>query len=318
MHILLAEDDAVTRRTLQRTLENWGHQVTAAADGEEAWLVWEAGGIQMVVSDWMMPRLDGPGLCRRIRVAERGLDRRAYLMLLTSKGTVDDLTVGLEAGADDFLAKPVAQAELHARLHAGARLLVLQDQLLESHREMQKLALTDPLTDLYNRRALMGILRKDEDRSRRDGKAMGVVVADVDHFKSINDQYGHDVGDKVLQVVAECLQASIRGGDQVGRWGGEEFLMVLPGADVIQAAEVAERCRKLLASRRIPAPNGDIIHVRASFGAASTDAEDRVDVMALVSQADHAMYWAKEGGRNRVKIWVPGSQRNRNQNRKAG
>ncbi len=297
MDILIAEDDAVTRRMLQKTLENWGHRVIAAKDGEEALAAYTRGGIHLVLTDWMMPGMDGPELVRQIRSTQLYTSIQAYLILLTSRNSVEDLQAGFDAGGDDFIAKPWNDIELKARVQSGIRLVELQA-------ELERMAHTDALTSLINRRALVESLRRDEDRMRRENRPIGVVMTDVDHFKSFNDRYGHDVGDQVLRLVGQCLAASVRGGDYFGRWGGEEFLLVLPGADIIQSAEVAERCRMLLESQRLRTKDGRVLHVTASFGAAATEGASRDDIMTLVQQADKAMYWAKDSGRNRVKIYV--------------
>lgn len=305
MNILIAEDDPVSRRLLQRTLENWGHTVVVAMNGIEAWNLFQQNRAQMVITDWVMPELDGPGLCQRIRAAQEGSFDPAFVIMLTSRDSSDDLEVGLDSGAHDFIAKPFQQAELRARLRNGERQLMLQGQVNAAREQMRQLAMTDPLTQLLNRRAAIDALRRDEDRMRRERRPLGVVMVDLDHFKSINDQHGHAAGDAILQGAAECLTASVRGGDYVARWGGEEFLVVLPGADPIQCAEVAERCRNLLAQQRRKLEDGRVLTITASFGSASTEGMDRTDVMTLIQNADKALYWAKESGRNRVKIYVP-------------
>jgi two-component system chemotaxis response regulator CheY len=314
MHILIAEDDNVSRKLLTSTLMAWNHTVHAVTDGEAAWEAWQGQRMRLVVTDWMMPGLDGPELCRRIRAAQGGAEDPAYLVLLTSRDTPQDIAEAFEAGADDFIGKPFHVAELRARLQAGMRILDLQETLIRLKKEQEDLALTDPLTRLLNRRAGQQRLAIDDDRMRREQRPMGVVMVDIDHFKAVNDDHGHSVGDRLLRITAECLEACVRGGDYVARWGGEEFLVALPGADIIQCAEVAERCRNLLASQRFPVLDGQVLQVTASFGAASTEGADRCDAESLIEQADRALYWAKQGGRNRVKIYVrgaddPGQQR---------
>lgn len=304
MRILIAEDDPVSRRMLQRTLEKWGHQVMATRDGQEAWEEFSLGGVDMVITDWMMPGMDGLELCRRIQSSRAGLENPVYVILLTARTSVDDLAAGIEAGADDFIAKPFQAGELRARLHAGERTLDLSRQLILARQAHQRLALTDQLTDLPNRRALLEILRRDEDRTRRERQPLGVAIADLDHFKKINDLYGHQAGDRVLRHVADALRGIVRGGDVVGRWGGEEFLLVLPGADLVQTADVAERCREGLAGHILQLGDGRKLRITASFGAAATEGPDREDAMELVQQADKAMYWAKHAGRNQVKIYL--------------
>ena len=305
--ILVADDDPVSRHLLVKTLQSWGHQVRTTDDGQKAWEMFKNGEVRLILTEWMLPGMDGVELCHRIRAPSTGSSKPAYIGLLTSKNSVQDRVAAFNAGADDFISKPFHYEELRARVQAGERILALQHELIGAREKMERLALTDPLTGLLNRRALVEALRRDEDRMRREGRPMGVVVGDVDLFKSINDQNGHQAGDQVLRTVAECLQASVRGGDYVGRWGGEEFLIGLPGADIIQCAEVAERCRSLLSGQRISVSEGEVLKVTASFGASATEGVDRDDVMKLVRQADAAMYWSKDAGRNRVKIYVPGA-----------
>lgn len=308
MQILVAEDDPVTRRLLRKTLESWGHDVTAVADGASAWVRWQQGGIRLLIADWMMPGMDGPELCHRIRAANTGSLQPVYLIILTARDTVQDLATAFKAGADDFIRKPFDNDELRARLQAGERILALTQELIRAREEMERLALTDALTGLPNRRAILDLLRKEEDRMRRDNRPVAIVMGDIDHFKAVNDRYGHKDGDRVLRLVADGLAASVRGADTVARWGGEEFLLLLPGADVIQAAEVAERCRTLIASQRLTGPDGQTFQVTISLGAAATEGTNRCDVMALVQQADKALYWAKNAGRNRVKIYIASAE----------
>ncbi|MDP6850178.1 MAG: diguanylate cyclase [Planctomycetota bacterium] len=304
MNILIAEDDSVTCRMLQRTLESWGHNVFSAEDGDTAWALYQQELPNLVITDWVMPGIDGLELCRRIRAANLHSANPVYFILLTARNSVQSLAAGFAAGADDYIAKPFDNAELRARVHAGMRIIALQQELISAREEMERLSLTDTLTGLLNRRALTEALRRDEDRMRRENRPIGVVLTDVDNFKNFNDRYGHETGDHVLELVSNCMKASVRTGDYVGRWGGEEFLLVLPGADIIQSAEVAERCRVMLESQRITTPSGEVLQITSSFGAASTEGANRTDVMALVQQADKAMYWAKDAGRNRVKIYV--------------
>jgi len=303
--ILIAEDDAVSRRVLIEALEQAGHQVLVAEDGEQALKLYQQNEVSVIITDWMMPRLNGPGLCKQIRQAEsENTSSPAYIILLTSMDRSEDLALGVEMGANDFIRKPFDNLELKARLCNASRIIDLQEELLKKKDEAQHLAMTDSLTGLRNRRAMLDSLHLDEDRTRRERQPLGLVMVDLDGFKAVNDSYGHAAGDQVLMSAADCLRACVRGGDYVGRWGGEEFLIALPGADIIQCAEVADRCRRLLSNQRVRLDNGFALRVTASFGATSGEGVDRPDLFQLIEQADRALYWAKEGGRDRVKIYV--------------
>lgn len=304
MKILIADDEMVPRRVLQKQLCNWGHEVLVAKDGREALQLFHDHQVKMVITDWMMPGLNGPQLCAEIRKAEAESDNPAFVILLTSKKSSEDLAHGMESGANDFITKPFEKLELQARMRNGDRILQLQAELLRQKEEAVHLARTDALTQLMNRRAMLDVMRLDEDRMRRERRPLGMVMIDLDKFKNVNDTWGHSVGDLVLQETSKGIAQTIRGGDYVGRWGGEEFLIALPGADIIQCAEVAERCRNRIAALRFPLDNGSVLSVTASFGTASAEGADRPDLLELVNQADKALYWAKEAGRNRVKIYV--------------
>lgn len=304
MKVLIADDDPISRKVLHQQLLSWGHEVLVAEDGREALEIFCRENPKLLVTDWVMPRLDGPSLCASIRRLEAETDDPSFIILLTSKSSKEDLAHGLSSGANDFISKPFDKLELEARMGNGAHILALQAELLRKKEDADRLARTDDLTQLMNRRAMLDVLRLDEDRMRRERRPLGMVMVDLDHFKSVNDTYGHAVGDRVLQAAARCFSSTIRGGDYVGRWGGEEFLIVLPGADIIQCAEVAERCRHRLSALRFTLDDGSTIHVTASFGTASAEGVDRVEALELVNQVDKALYWAKQSGRNRVKIYV--------------
>lgn len=309
MRILLAEDDPVNRRkilkALEEELEREGYPVHTAKNGMEAWELYQELRPELIITDWMMPGLNGIELCQRIRAANARETVQPYILMLTARAEAEDLRTGFHVGrANEFISKPFDPIELIARFRVGAENQRLARQLERERRINEEQALTDHLTGLGNRHQLMRLLRADEGRALRSRVPMSVVIADVDRFKTINDEYGHATGDRVLERVAESLQACVRSGDHVGRWGGEEFLLILPDTDLIHAAEVAERCRATLTRQQIESEDGRLLRVSSSFGVASADGVDRPDVMELVHQADKALYWAKEAGRNRVKIYV--------------
>jgi len=305
MRILIADDDPVIRRLIQRVLRDEGYPMLIAKEGNEAWRIYQEERPDLVITDWEMPGMNGIELCKKIRKANEESPLQPFILMLTSRSSTEDLAVGFfEALSNEFIGKPFQRVELLARFRAGAKNMALQLELEEQRRINENLAMTDSLTGLVNRRALMQTLRVDEDRCRRGRQPLGIVMTDIDKFKTINDEFGHNTGDQVLKIVSDCLRACVRFGDHVGRWGGEEFLMVLPNTDIIQAAEIAERCRALLAAQEIRSEDGRLVKISSSFGVASADGIDRPDVMELVNEADKALYWAKEAGRNRVKIYV--------------
>jgi diguanylate cyclase (GGDEF)-like protein len=300
--VLVAEDDAVFRHILQTCLLKWDYRVTAVDNGLDAWAALQAKDApQMVLLDWMMPGMDGVELCRKIRLEGAGLYR--YVLLLTSKGEKQDLLAGLDAGADDYLTKPFDVDELRARIRAGKRILELQQALLQSRDALQFQAAHDALTQLWNRSAILDTLRREVQRQLRSQGALGIIMADVDHFKRINDTYGHLVGDVVLQEVAQRLAAAVRCYDFVGRYGGEEFLILVPGCQREDLISSAERLRRCIADRPIATVAGPVL-VTMSFGAVS--AEGGLDPEALLRAADSALYDAKSGGRNRVAVAAAG------------
>ena len=230
MKILVADDDPISLRLMERTLQNDGYEVITAKNGLQAAQVLSSpGGPRLALIDWMMPELDGPGVCREMR--SRHDDAYVYILLLTSKQSSEDVVGGLEAGADDYLTKPCHPAELKARLHTGRRVLQLEDKLVEGREEMRFKATHDALTLLWNRGGILALLRSELSRSAREKTPVSLLICDIDHFKQINDLYGHPVGDEVLQQVSTRLQDMVRPHDCVGRYGGEEFLVVLGGCN---------------------------------------------------------------------------------------
>ncbi len=304
--ILVAEDDPVSRLILQSWLQKWTFRVVACEDGQKAWTVLQRqDSPQIVILDWMMPGLDGIELCRRIRGQENGSYK--YVLLLTARGSKEDIVAGLEAGADDYLTKPFDWSELRARVRAGVRILQLQSELLKTQASLQFEAAHDRLTGLWNRGAISDLLQRETQRCARIGSPLGIMLADVDHFKHVNDTYGHQAGDAVLREVSRRLLESVRSYDYVGRYGGEEFLLVLGECGSADLAVIAERTRLQVAEKPVETPTGPV-SVSVSIGlmtqpkhegamlkeAAARQAEK------LVQAADVALYTAKANGRNRV------------------
>lgn len=298
MKVLVAEDDAVCRHLLLATLADWGYQTEAFGDGEAAWLALQADDApDLVILDWVMPGLDGGEICRRIRQRQR--DRYTFILMISSRGQRADVLAGLEAGADDYLVKPIDPAELKARLNTARRILHLQNDLIAAREAMRRQATRDALTGVWNHAAILEILGRELSRSRREGRPAGVVLADLDHFKQVNDTFGHLTGDAVLREVTARTVHAMRPADLIGRYGGEEFLIVLPGCDESSTMKVCERVRSRIAENPV-VHEGRVILVSLSLGATVFAAPFTADSVGLVRAADAALYQAKAAGRNRV------------------
>jgi len=303
MKVLIAEDDAISRRMLEAFLVKWGYEVMAATQGEEAWGVLQGNDPpKLAVLDWMMPGKDGIELCRGVR--QRKGRAYTYILLLTARGHKADIVEGLEAGADDYVTKPFDPYELRARLRAGRRIIELQEQLLSAREALRDQASRDPLTDLWNHKTILGILRKEVARASRTQSPLAVAMIDLDRFKSINDTYGHLAGDAVLRETARRLRGAMRTYDSLGRYGGDEFLAVLPGCDPTGAARFAETFRARIDRKAIDTPEG-LIPVALTLGVAAVEDLLNVRPEALVRVADAALYRAKIEGRNRVALATP-------------
>ncbi len=298
--VLVVDDHPVARRLLEAQLEREGYLVITAANGREALERLSGRFCPLVLTDWMMPEMDGLELCRAIRGRE--WDSYIYLILLTARDSLDDVLMGLEAGADDYLVKPVHPMELSARLRTGRRILALERTLRDRNREIARLAVTDPLTGVYNRRYLMENLPRELARVRRYGHPLGLIMCDLDHFKEVNDTLGHAVGDEVLKEFTRRLAGQVRQGvDWLARCGGEEFVLVLPETDLAGSLAVARRLRHLVAATPFATTAGPV-RVTASFGVAARPPgeADSPDAEALLARADACLYQAKAAGRNRV------------------
>lgn len=300
--VLVADDDPIFLRILESWFRKWSYNVIVAKDGNEAWAeLQKSGAPSMAVLDWMMPGMDGIDVCRKIRNRQPG--RYCYVLLLTAKDEREDVVEGFDAGADDYLTKPFDVEELRARVRAGRRILELQAELLRAHDKLQYESAHDSLTALWNRGAILNFLRNEMNRQQRSSDSLGIMMADVDHFKQINDTYGHLIGDAVLKEVARRLAEGVRAYDFVGRYGGEEFLILVPGCKPADLAASAERLRLLIAENSFETSAGKLA-VTLSLGVASA-AEDNSappDAECLLRAADAALYQAKDQGRNRVAV----------------
>lgn len=300
MKVLIADDDMISRRLLEATLTRWGYEAIVTHDGVEAWNVLQRPTTpSLAILDWMMPGMDGVEVCRRVRQREQ--EPYIYLLLLTTKGRKEHLIEGLDAGADDYLTKPFDPHELQVRLRAGKRIVTLQAELIEARENLRVQATHDPLTGVWNRRAILEILGNDLARSRREGPSVAAVIADLDHFKRINDTYGHAAGDMALCEAVSRMRALLRPYDAIGRYGGEEFLIVLPGCTAQDALRLAERLRLGISQETVTIPGGRVV-VTSSLGVAASDTVAAPDAASLVRAADAALYRAKACGRNRIEL----------------
>ncbi len=303
MKVLIADDELMSRKLLQKTLERAGYDVTAVENGRlAAEHLCPANGPRLALLDWVMPELDGPGVCREVR--KRKQQSYVYMVLLTSKESKEDVVAGLESGADDYLTKPFDPEELKARLRTGLRILDLEDRLIEAREEMRFQATHDGLTALWNRGMIVDLLGRELARSIRENFSTAILMCDLDHFKSVNDTYGHLGGDDVLKETAKRLLASVRSYDFVGRYGGEEFLVVLNNCNPAYAFARADEIRKAIAQKPVTSSCGPV-PITMSLGLLLNQEWGRRPVEELLHEADAALYVAKAAGRNCVKVASP-------------
>jgi diguanylate cyclase (GGDEF)-like protein len=309
--VIIAEDEPSVRALLGRQLEDAGYSVVSCADGEEALEAVRRQGSGIILADWMMPKMDGIQLCRAVRELcaseELGV---VYYILVTAKSKQEQMVAGLDAGADDYLTKPYHAKELLARLRAGERIFELQRQLMRrqeelraANRELECMAHTDPLTGLANRRRLFERLEEAWSLARRHKRPLTCVMFDLDDFKQVNDAHGHNAGDDVLREIGGLLAKQSRRHDIIGRFGGEEFLLICPETSIDGATVAAERIRQRVAGQPI-AVAGSTVQVTLSAGVAAARPEHKSSD-AWIAEADAMLYRAKDGGRNQV--WVMGA-----------
>ena len=296
MRILIAEDDLTSRSILAAVLRKGGHEVVETASGATAWdALQQADAPALAILDWMMPEMDGLEVVHRVRGLRS--PQQPYIIMLTARGEKGDVIAGLEAGADDYLAKPFDPGELRARVEVGRRMVEMQAALIESREKLAYQATHDPLTGLLNRQAILDRLREELARVALHGDLLAVGMCDIDHFKRVNDGYGHQTGDDVLRGLTQLLRDSIRKRDAVGRLGGEEFLVIAPmkaGADCVS---MFQRMCTRVAESEIATRSGPL-SVTVSIGVACATVESTVD--EILDTADLLLYRAKSEGRNRV------------------
>src|SRR5580704_8698128 len=307
MQALVVDDSAVYRKLIGDHLRSWGFGVTLAETGSEAWRILEQPDApKLVLLDWVLPDLDGIELCQRIRqVGSSG--PYVYVILLTSKEGRQNMLDAMQAGADDYLVKPFNELELKARLLVGKRILDLQEELVSPRESMRHAATHDNLTGLMNRGEIVEMLERELERSRRERHPVGVILGDIDHFKSVNDTLGHLFGDEALREIGRRLRAQLRVYDGVGRYGGEEFLMILPNCDLPNAVLRANELRESIGSTPVLCAGEERL-ITMSMGVAVSECEGKNEVEVLLNHADAGLYAAKEKGRNRVEHFTAGAK----------
>ncbi len=305
MRALVADDQPLARTMLQVALEKWGYDVIECTDGDEALhALQQEDAPQIAILDWMMPGKSGPEICADIRF--RASERYTYILLVTSKNEKDDIIEGMTSGADDYIIKPFDLHELQARLRAGSRIITLENDLIKAREELRTQATRDSLTGLLNRAEILDLLNRECARAARENHPVSAIMGDLDLFKEVNDTYGHQTGDAVLRETAERLQSSIRSFDAVGRYGGEEFLIIATNCEGGPAKIVAERIRQAVAGEPIQTPNA-AHQVTISLGLASLSAGQKTSPEELLRASDQALYRAKRAGRNRVEVYADGT-----------
>jgi len=298
MRILIAEDDVTSRLILENMLTKWGYDVVSATDGNDAWeKLQEENSPRLVILDWMMPGMEGIEICRKIRENAKSKDQYTYVTLLTAKESKENIVTGMDAGADDYITKPFDQHELRVRVRAGQRIVQLQSELLEAKKDLLLQSRTDPLTGVLNRRAILSLIESELSRSKRENSNISISMLDLDHFKKINDTYGHLLGDAVLRDCINRVGNSIRKYDSIGRFGGEEFIVVLPGSAQKDALCIAERIRTSIIEKDV---NVDDVSIPFTISQGLATSNGDITVDNLIAVADEALYRAKENGRNRV------------------
>lgn len=299
MKVLIVDDDRFQRKLLHNILMHSGYEVVERDDGATAWELLQRDRFPVVITDWLMPGMSGLELISRIRAAN--FETYTYIIIVTGLGSKKHVVRGLDAGADDYLIKPVDPEELRARVRIGERILSLEVRLRATLEHLYTLATYDSLTGLLNRRAIYERAQAELDRATREGNSMSLIMLDIDHFKRVNDAHGHLVGDQALRVAAGVLLQNKRSYDLAGRWGGEEFLLVLPDTTLMDAGVIAERIRKQVEDLRFPLPNGKHMQMTVSLGVSSVSMFDKRPTLGMLIQtADNALFRAKDMGRNIV------------------
>jgi diguanylate cyclase (GGDEF)-like protein len=299
LQVLVVDDSPVYRKIIEHTLEDGGYAPLFAKSGREAMDLYAQHAPAIVITDWLMPDFSGLELCERIRGDAQRL--YTYIIVLTSISEKDNVVKGLAAGADDYLTKPFDPGELLARIGVGRRTIGLHREIDAKNKLLDELAHTDSLTGLPNRRAIEEWAGRQLRGAARHGFALWVAHGDLDNFKCINDNYGHDAGDQVLQKFGEVLRENTRASDLSGRMGGDEFLLVMTHLDEKSTRLTVERLRAQFAALKFSF-GGGVVSVTASFGIAGFKGKEPPEFCQLVKQADKALYSGKRAGRNQVTV----------------
>lgn len=298
LSILIAEDDPLARRMLEKRLRDWGYNVYKAEDGKRALEILKQPEVRIAILDWMMPVMEGPEVCSKLRNIKK--PKYTYVILLTARDTSFDIIQGLEAGADDYMTKPINFLELKARLQTAHRILELEDNLIKTQKKLLKLATVDSLTGAWNRRTILSFMGEELERFRREKKPVGLLMVDLDNFKMINDTYGHQAGDIVLKNIVRLLKKNLRPYDKVGRYGGDELLIILPNSNIYNTGIIASRLLEQIRSNKIKFRHKATVSATLSIGGTSTDSLTQPSLDKLIRTADRALYLSKKLGRDRV------------------
>jgi diguanylate cyclase (GGDEF)-like protein len=302
MNILVVEDDTFTNRMLERYLLDLGFEVITATDGLRGWEIFCEREVHFVITDWVMPEMNGLELIKKIR--DRNEKIYCYVILLTAKNDKNEIVEGISSGADDYIVKPFDREELAVRVRAGQRIAELHEKLFKANEELEKLSVTDPLTGLYNRRALSHYLKKSQLDPNFTNIPCSFIMVDIDHFKNVNDIHGHDAGDLVLSEIAGMIKKISHGYDMISRIGGEEFFIVLPGVDSDHAESISEQMRKEIEETPVFLPDETRVSTTCSLGVFCVQALEHLDGERCMKMADQALYESKNSGRNRVTIYT--------------
>jgi len=298
--ILIAEDDEITQLILQKLLEREGYKVILTNNGLEAWNVFQEKReeIDMVITDWLMPKMDGLELCKKIRNLE--LSHYVYLIFITVRERREDIVIGLEAGADDYIPKPFDPHELLSRIRSGKRVIEIDKRQRKLRKKLECLSLSDELTKVLNRRGIFRRLREEVDRATREKYLFSVMMLDIDNLKETNDRYGHDAGDKVLREAARRIRTCCRPYDAMGRYGGDEFLMIVPAEEKDMAYKLAERFHMAICEKPFEIDN-KCVNITVSMGVVFVSTLNH-EPKEIIKKADECLIKAKTAGKNMIVI----------------